>query len=137
MKKYLLVLAVLPMFSFAAQSLDELKTDHPSMCQDIKQEDGYYGDMECAGRLLDDSETKLTTRVAQIRAELKKTHAGLYQDAFERDQQSWEAYRKNRCAYVAIEVDEQSNHYAYRIALCSASENYKRLATLKGEPSVS
>lgn len=137
MKKFILMLLFASFITNAAQSLDELKNRNPQMCQDIKPEDGYYGDMECARRLLEDSEAQLNTRLAEMRAALKKMNYAPYQKAFELDQKAWENYQKRRCKFITADIEKDTNNHAYSMAVCNASENYKRIETLKGEPSFS
>ncbi|AHG22823.1 hypothetical protein Z042_14605 [Chania multitudinisentens RB-25] len=128
------VLACFPILSYSAQTLNELRDRNPQLCQDIKKEDGNSGIWECLTRLQADSEAQLKTRLKEVRAELKEIGYEPYQKAFEKDQLAWEAYKKTRCEYLTAGTLKDSVAFDLHGAMCNASENYRRIDTLKNEP---
>ncbi|AHG22738.1 hypothetical protein Z042_10490 [Chania multitudinisentens RB-25] len=142
MKKLMaVVLICAPFLSNADQStnatIENLLAQDPSACQGITLDNNYPGLLDCITKLSRNSEKKLADRLIEIRRELTILGDAEYAAAFETAQKSWEIYKANSCAYITTGMDRQGSAYQFQFNFCNASENNRRLDTLKEEPSTS
>lgn len=117
-----------------ASDIDVLMSKEPGVCSDIEI-DNYYGLLECMGRISEKSEKKLNERLIVIRQELKSIDFEKGTAAFEKSQKSWERYKKDLCEYQTSGIEPEGSAFGFKVHYCNASENYRRLETLKDEPS--
>ncbi|QHA89766.1 lysozyme inhibitor LprI family protein [Serratia rhizosphaerae] len=138
MKRYgIIILAGMPVFSGAVSDIEGLISKDPAACRKINVNENYPALLACVTRLSARSEQRLNARLAEIRKDLAALGDVEYRVAFETAQTSWEHYRTDYCAYITMGMDRRGSAFKYQSDFCSASENYRRLDTLEGEPSAS
>lgn len=133
------VLACVPFFSCAEEYIDinDLKARDAEACKGIELKGNYPGILDCVKELSDNSERAMSTRLSEIRAAMKGVGDKEYSAAFEVAQASWEKYKNDQCAYITSGMDKERSGYYFQFHFCNAAENYRRLDTIKGEPSTS
>lgn len=135
MKKILafFLLGVAPLALAASDDIptvNYLKKLQPTVCEGISLE--YWGGSECLNKMVEDSEQRLSARLVEIRKTLDD-YGSNYRAAFDAGQASWEKYKKDYCAYKVTEMERQA--YSDTLGSCLATENYRRLDTIRHEPS--
>lgn len=132
-------LVCVPFLSGAEEYLDinDLKARDPEACKGVELKGNYPGMLDCVKELSDNSDKKMNTRLSEIRADLKRIGDKEYTVAFEVAQKSWERYKADQCGYITSGMDKDRSGYFFQFHFCNAAENYRRLDTIKGEPSTS
>ncbi|MBW7984713.1 lysozyme inhibitor LprI family protein [Enterobacillus tribolii] len=111
-------------------TVNYLEKLQPTVCEGISLE--YWGASECLNKMVGDSEQQLKVRLIEIRKTLDD-YGSNYRAAFDAEQASWEKYKKDHCAYKVTEMERQA--YSDTLSSCLATENYRRLDTIRHEPS--
>ncbi|MEL7629121.1 hypothetical protein AAGW04_08970 [Pectobacterium aroidearum] len=118
----------------------KLELMEKTLCKDIMKGESYHEVDICIDRMLADSTEKLEKRNKEIIEDLSKL------DPFEnledlvkfsnKEQASWKNYVDSRCSYKQLAFIKDSPIYFSSNRLCHAVENYRRIETLEGEPSI-
>ncbi|KFW98995.1 lysozyme inhibitor LprI family protein [Pectobacterium carotovorum] len=111
-----------------------------TLCKDLMKDGGYNKVDLCINLMLSDSKEKLEKRNKEITEALSKFDSfENFEDlvkSFKKDQTAWKNYASHRCSYKQLAFIKDSPIYFSSNRLCHAVENYRRIETLEGEPSI-
>lgn len=136
MKKIIFIVMMTVSFLLSARDIAGLQSRDPGICDGSEMEDNYYGLLECVKRVSESSEKKLQDRLVEIRRELKDVDFDTSRERFEKTQKNWEVYKKSLCEYQVSQISPDGSAYGFKLDYCNASENYRRLDALEGEPAI-
>ncbi|MCL6362345.1 lysozyme inhibitor LprI family protein [Pectobacterium polaris] len=126
--------------AFGEIYLSKLDVIEKTLCKDVMKGESYHELYICTDRMLSDSTEKLEQRNKELIKDLSKFKAfGDSEEAvqlFKKDQAAWKNYVVHRCAYKGYGFEKDSPVYLSNKDLCEAVENYRRIETLEGEPSI-
>lgn len=131
----ILFISLVSFSSYAKTYNNYLEESENGICKALIEKEGHYAIYRCGSLMVDDSQKKMIKRMSEINKTLKKINNNEITNAFMRDQLSWEAYKRERCAYITLGIDKESSEYQFNLDICNAVENYRRIETLEGEPS--
>ncbi|MBW7983952.1 lysozyme inhibitor LprI family protein [Enterobacillus tribolii] len=129
-----LIMPIAGMASIYDEAYDRAQDD---VCRDILQSGSDSEMHRCMALMKTTSGEALTAVTNTLESQLKKMPAvegDSVLEAFIADKKAWELYRDKRCKYRVMGTRQGTSLRQAEQNLCIATENYRRIETLKDEP---
>lgn len=138
MKAALLFISLLVPMSVTASIYDDAYNKaKEGGCKNVIQSERDSEVYKCMALMKAASTEELNVITRSLESKLQKIPAIEGEnvlDAFLADQKAWELYREKRCAYRVMGTDRGTSLRQSEQDLCIATENYRRIETIKDEP---
>ena len=82
-------------------SIEKLKSLSPHSCQDIRNDDGYLGQLACTERVYEDSDKLLESKLNKYSIKIDKLEDIDISTRFKIYQDQWLKYRISKCNFIA------------------------------------